>query len=170
MIDLQERIPTAIDGQTDNGRQKDILICIQTSSIVIICSCQTIRGHSSGRERPYLVHIVLFEHLHCRLTACAWLPLGLHIKPIYVCLYLQYPDGQGRTALHLAAQHNQWAVVYILLDRGASLKNKDENMPTPLHVAAAKGNALIVHLMLRCAVKTGRHEVACSLLNHSPSS
>ena len=62
---------------------------------------------------------------------------------------MQFPDKTGRTALHLACEHHQWVVVYVLLKEGARVNVVDADGSTPLHIAASRGDPVIVHLILQ---------------------
>jgi ankyrin repeat protein len=54
----------------------------------------------------------------------------------------------GMTPLHLAARHNNWDIVQLLIFRGAILDSRTVDGRTPLHLAAAGGYTDIVRLLL----------------------
>lgn len=58
-------------------------------------------------------------------------------------------DGEGNTALNLAAHNGHKAAVALLVEYGANIKNKDKDGSTPLHDAAAEGYPEIVELLLK---------------------
>ena len=63
---------------------------------------------------------------------------------------VQKPPGPyaSSTPLHFAIKLNDGEIVKMLLDRGASLTDLDENKETALHIARKKGNHDIVQLIL----------------------
>ncbi|XP_041937519.1 ankyrin repeat domain-containing protein 50 [Alosa sapidissima] len=63
-------------------------------------------------------------------------------------------DGEGRTALCLAAAHGNLEVVRALLDRGLDENHKDDLGWTPLHAAACEGHRAV------CAALTERGSMA----------
>ncbi len=64
---------------------------------------------------------------------------------------VQVADGNGNTALHLAASQQTGFVIYIireLLKHGASTTKKNNREQTPLDVAMECGNELVANLLL----------------------
>ncbi|MBS0217782.1 MAG: ankyrin repeat domain-containing protein [Proteobacteria bacterium] len=57
-------------------------------------------------------------------------------------------DGDGRTALHLAAQAGHSAIVQTLLDSGASVDVRDATQTTPLMLAAQGGHREVIDALL----------------------
>uniref|UniRef100_A0A8L8K7T5 ArfGAP with coiled-coil, ankyrin repeat and PH domains 1 n=1 Tax=Heligmosomoides polygyrus TaxID=6339 RepID=A0A8L8K7T5_HELPZ len=55
----------------------------------------------------------------------------------------------GTTALHIATKNGQTAAVEFLLLNGAKINVLDDKLNSPLHLAAAKGNTLLVNDALR---------------------
>lgn len=58
-------------------------------------------------------------------------------------------DGEGRTALHLAAENNQLAVAQYLIEQGADVNAPMPDNGTPIFDAVAKGHDKMVLLLLR---------------------
>ncbi|KAL4233751.1 hypothetical protein ACF0H5_008431 [Mactra antiquata] len=71
----------------------------------------------------------------------------------YPSLTLEAVDKQGMTALHMAASHRQFGIVKMLIEKGVSLRCKDDENTTPLHAACTEGNVQIVRLLFRAAAK-----------------
>jgi uncharacterized protein len=57
-------------------------------------------------------------------------------------------DGEGRTALHLAALQGQREAVELLLSKNAAVAARDNVGWTPLHCAARRGHQRIVELLI----------------------
>ena len=60
------------------------------------------------------------------------------------------PDRRGHTALHLAVWGEHETVVDLLISQGANVNhNKGKGQPSPLHVAARRGNTVIAEKLLK---------------------
>ncbi len=68
-------------------------------------------------------------------------------------------DGDGKTALHHAAEAGKAAAVEFLLGQGASVAAVDAQAQTPLHAAAFKGNAASVKLLLAAGAALEAREI-----------
>ncbi|MBN1938831.1 MAG: ankyrin repeat domain-containing protein [Candidatus Aminicenantes bacterium] len=68
-------------------------------------------------------------------------------------------DGEGRTALHHAAEAGKAAAVEFLLGLGASASAVDAQTRTPLHAAAYKGDAASVKLLLAAGAALEAREI-----------
>jgi ankyrin repeat protein len=62
--------------------------------------------------------------------------------------YLELRDAAGNTAMHVAAQHNQYDFVHQLLDYGADIQALNVHNETPLHLAAQFGSLDSLALLL----------------------
>ncbi|EFA07512.1 pyrexia [Tribolium castaneum] len=77
---------------------------------------------------------------------------------------LQAVDGEGRSALHLAACTGNIDCIKLLLQHGAEISARDAlNRATPLHCAASKGHLSAVKLLIRHGA-----DVNAGLDNKSP--
>ena len=59
-------------------------------------------------------------------------------------------DGEGNTALHVAAQEGNERIVEKLIDAGVSVNFVNNDGDTPLHIASRIGLAEIVRILCRC--------------------
>lgn len=57
-------------------------------------------------------------------------------------------DRYRSSVLHKAVEHNQLAVVNMLLEAGAMVNHKDSTRSTPLHVATTKKNKAVAKKLL----------------------
>lgn len=64
-----------------------------------------------------------------------------------LALHLQIVDHQKMTALHTAAAHGSRGIVELLLSSGADPRVKDDQLHTPMHLAAHDGHVQICHLL-----------------------
>lgn len=63
--------------------------------------------------------------------------------------FITKPVGvQGNTPLHLAVDSDNTAMVQLLLEKGASITQRNKAGDTPLHLAASKGNPELVSILL----------------------
>ncbi|MDH4270644.1 MAG: ankyrin repeat domain-containing protein, partial [Candidatus Aminicenantes bacterium] len=63
--------------------------------------------------------------------------------------WLNSPDQNQKTPLHLALESGHADIVKYLLEQGAGINLKDKDKATPLHNAATLGNLEIVDLLLK---------------------
>jgi ankyrin repeat protein len=61
---------------------------------------------------------------------------------------IQYPDKQGNTPLHWAAEHGRVEACGLLISLGASCAAINLNGDTPLHRAAAKNHPNVCELLM----------------------
>lgn len=71
-------------------------------------------------------------------------------------------DGQGSTALHVAAQHNRAPLIYLLLAAGAMTSTRDKHNRTAMRIAMSLGHTDVVH-----ALKTAYGEFEQTQTKHS---
>ena len=65
-------------------------------------------------------------------------------------------DRDLKTALHVAAEHDQDAVAALLIDAGADLEAKTSGGITPLQLAASMGSTKVEALLMAVQEKRGR--------------
>ncbi|XP_058454187.1 serine/threonine-protein phosphatase 6 regulatory ankyrin repeat subunit B-like isoform X2 [Malaya genurostris] len=73
---------------------------------------------------------------------------------------LRTSDKNERTALHLAANHDNYYLVNLLIERGLSVMAKDKDGKIPLHIAIEKNSEYVVKILLK-------HEQATEMLRTS---
>ncbi|MBY0353322.1 ankyrin repeat domain-containing protein [Candidatus Babeliales bacterium] len=84
---------------------------------------------------------------------------------------LNTPDAAGKTALHLAVQHNHETCVFILMQKGANPNTRDAEGNTPLHTAIANNSISCVNILLRTAAlelvdTTGNSPLHAAVMNN----
>jgi ankyrin repeat protein len=112
-----------------------------------------------------------------------------HMSILYVLLSktseecINLLDGHGKSALDLAIEKNDRALVSLLITNGAKIKSRDKDGRTPLHRAVCSGNWNIVRMLidqdadphakdeggftpLHLAVKDGHERIIGLLLDH----
>ncbi|XP_053687556.1 uncharacterized protein LOC128737035 [Sabethes cyaneus] len=62
--------------------------------------------------------------------------------------YINEPDGNGCTALHIAALYQRRVVAILLIDAGSDVNARDHLQRTPLHYASAIGIGAVAHMLL----------------------
>ena len=64
------------------------------------------------------------------------------------------PDlGEDRTAVHLAAYHAQYRILYELIQMGVSVNTPTVDGITPLHEACSQGNHRCARLLIEAGAK-----------------
>jgi ankyrin repeat protein len=66
--------------------------------------------------------------------------------------WLDQKANDGKTALHVAAEHRNYLACKCLLEAGASYLVGDKSGKLPIHIAAEEGHRAIVYLLLQCPV------------------
>ena len=75
-------------------------------------------------------------------------PAGVQLLLRHRAQIVDAIDGDGRSALHLAAQAGHSAIVQTLLDSGASVDARDATQTTPLMLAAQGGHRDVIDALL----------------------
>lgn len=91
----------------------------------------------------------------------------LQLRRIDVAEHVSISDARGRTALHWGAWEEHGAsALHILMKSGAEVDARDGMGRTALHLAAERGHATIVHLLMEAGADV--HLRASSSSRYSP--
>ena len=74
-------------------------------------------------------------------------------------------DGENRSLLHIACDNGDLSLVNYLLEKNVSLKGKDKNGWTPLHIACGPADD---YELVRCLIERGADPYARDLNQHTP--
>ncbi|XP_033126136.1 transient receptor potential cation channel subfamily A member 1-like [Anneissia japonica] len=114
---------------TKEGNMKSVMGLIELGATV----------NSKDKHKQSPLH---FAAKYGRFNSCRRMLDSRHGQMI-----INIADGEGKTALHIAALHGQAKVVQLLLHRGALL-HKDHNGRTPLHLASMGGYTNTMSVLL----------------------
>ena len=97
---------------------------------------------STGRKRTALQWAAATGHEVVALAV-----LG-HVRPQLLLDHVNKQSNRGKTALHLAAQHNHTGMIRLLLHHGAEIDCKSEGGWTPFLIAAKAGHLEAIDALL----------------------
>lgn len=140
-----------------------------TETVILLLTADPTKVHSAcehwqnmerqDEKRPYLTlsHEESIEY-HRDICHCGYTPLHLAARYGYLKIAIELVqrgkakvgarDCFGATPLHVAACHNHWEMVYVLLELGADISIKAFNGSMPLHSAAACGAVEVIDRLL----------------------
>ena len=118
---------------------------------------QNVEGQDERSKHLTLSREESFEY-HRDVCHCGYTPLHLAARYGYFKIAVELVirgrarvgarDCFGATPLHVAACHNHWEMVYLLLELGADIGTNAFNGSTPLHSAAACGAVEVIDHLL----------------------
>ena len=156
--DYTGRTPFHEAVRKNNTEIMKLLLVADPTKVHIACDhWQNVEGQDKRSKHWTLSREESIEY-HRDICHCGYTPLHLAARYGYVKIGIELilrgrarvgvQDCFGATPLHVAACHNHWEMVHVLLELGADIGINAFNGSTPLHSAAACGAVEVIDHLL----------------------